>query len=204
MIYWPHEFPCWLLENHEGQDEDIYARTEMDVGVARLRRMYRRVPHVRKAELFLHGNQPALFHEFFEETLDRGTYRFTAPFLAREGSVRYYECEFVQPYDAEFVLLRDAERAWRVKCEFRLYKGSLDSGELRAALLNAEFGIRLNMQGTIKPTSMFHAEFGIDLHGVVGRLCLNMQCGIPLRMRVTPENQLPGVVVGIALSGNVS
>lgn len=205
MIYWPREFPCWLLENHEGQDEDIYARTEMDVGPARLRRMYRRVPHVRKAEIFLHGAEPAAFHEFFEETLNRGMNRFTAPFISREGGTRYYECEFVKPYDAEFVLLSEARRAWRVRCEFRLYgDGSLDSGELLPAKFVSEYGVQLRAGARVQVVSVLQIEHGVQLQSVVGGIALHDEFGTALAMRVTPENELPGVAFMVALSGSVS
>lgn len=205
MIYWPREFPCWLLENHEGQDEDIYARTEMDVGPARTRRMYRRVPHLRKAELFLHADEPAAFHEFFEESLDRGARRFVAPFISREGGTRYYECEFVKPYESEFVLLSDARRAWRLRCEFRLYgDGSLESGELAPAKLVLEYGVQLKMGAVARTTAVLHSEFGVSLESVAGGVALSLEHGIILGMRVTPENELPGVAFMVALSGSVA
>lgn len=205
MIYWPREFPCWLLENHEGQDEDIYARTEMDVGPARLRRMYRAVPHVRKAELFLHGDEPAAFHAFFEETLNRGMNRFTAPFISREGGTRYYECEFVKPYDAEFVLLSEARRAWRVRCEFRLYgDGSLDSGELLPVKLVSEYGTQLRATARVQVVSVLQIEHGVHLQSVVGGIALQNEFGTAMAMRVIPENELPGVAFMVALSGSVS
>lgn len=202
MIYWPREFPCWLLENHEGQDEDIYARTEMDIGPARLRRKFRAVPHVRKAEIFLYGAEPAAFHQFFEDSIDRGARRFVAPFMAREGGIRYYECEFVKPYEAEFVLLSDARRAWRIKCEFRLHgDGKLESGELVAARLSSVFEIRLKGTSSIRSVTVLDTEFGINLNASCGGVRLETEVGISLTARVSSENELPGAVYMIALSG---
>lgn len=205
MIFWPREFPCWLLENHEGQDEDIYARTEMDVGPARLRRMYRAVPHIRKAEIFLHGEEPAAFHAFFEETLDRGTNRFTAPFISREGGTRYYECEFVKPYDAEFVLLSEARRAWRLRCEFRLYgDGTLDPGDMQPAKLASEYGVRLRASARVQVTAVLSVEHSVALQAVAGGQPLAVEHGAALNMRVTPYNELPGVAFMVALAGSVA
>ena len=202
-IYWPAELPCWLLENHEGQDEDIYARTEMSYVAARQRRMYTAVPHIRRCEIFLHGDMPALFHDFYERAIDVGALRFIAPFRALSGETRYYECEFVEPYDAEFVLLSEARRAWRVRCAIRLYgDGKLESGELEPAEFSARFSVRLAGQGAVTPTAALGADFGIAMHGIYGDMPLYADFGVELAARQRDADSLGGAVFMIALSGS--
>lgn len=142
---------CWLLDNHEGQDEDIYARVEMDMGPARLRRKYRVVPHVRKAKIFLTSEQSKIFHEWFEWTLGVGQLRWIGQFHDIGYGIRWFEAEFVKPWEAEFVALGtknedgNADRAWKVSVEVRLY----GEGQIHNPLLDpnavAKFGARLKL-----------------------------------------------------------
>lgn len=203
MIYWPAEFPCFLLENHEGQDEDIYARTEVDFGPARLRRKYRVVPHQRKAEIFFHGDQPAAFHYFFENDLDRGQRRFMAPFQAIEGSeIRFFETEFVEPYEAEFVLLAEAKRAWRVKCKFRLYgEGKIDSGAMLPADMSMGLRVILRGKSRIEAPANLALSCGVELKGVVGQQSMDVGFGIELKGRVADATALPNLGFLVALAG---
>lgn len=203
-VYWPQELPCWLLDSHEGQDEEIFARTPVDYGPARLRRMYPTVPHVRKAALFLHGDLPKLFHEFFENDLDVGSRRFLAPFREIGGFERFYVCEFVEPYSAEYVSLAGAKRAWRVQCAFRLYGDGMDSPYLAPAELALELGIHLRARGNVTPTAALALPLGIELNGVCARFDLGtLGLGIGLTSRTSSQSDLMGLQLGIALSGEV-
>ena len=207
-IYWPEELPCWLLENHEGQFEDIYARTEVCEGPARTRRMYVAVPQIRKAELFLHANdygddsETKIFHEFFENTLDVGSKRFMCPFRAFTGSTRWYECEFVEPWQAEFVLLAGAKRSWRVRCTFRLYgEGIIKPDNMEAALLEMNAAIILKGKAKLWTQANLSMDFGIDLIGMQGANDFEMPFGIQLKGTAKPDNEF-AMHFMIAIAGN--
>ena len=203
-IYWPQELPCWLLDSHEGQDEDIFARTPVEYGPARLRRMYPTVPHIRKAALFLHGDLPKIFHNFFENDLDVGSRRFLAPFREIGGFERFYVCEFVEPYSAEYVSLSGAKRAWRVQCKFRLYGNGEPSPYLKPAELEMGFGIGLRGSGNVTPTAALSLPLCIELNGVCARFDLGtLGLGIELTSRTSSQSDLMGLQLGIALSGEV-
>lgn len=203
-IYWPQELPCWLLDSHEGQDEDIFARTPVDFGPARMRRMYPSVPHIRKAAMFLHGDLPKLFHDFFENDLDVGSRRFLAPFREIGGFERFYVCEFVEPYSAEYVSLAGAQRAWRVQCTFRLYGDGVESPYLTPAELSLDLGISLAGSGHVTPTTALALNFGINLQAVCARVDLGgLALGIALGARQSSPDDLTGLRLGVSLSGEV-
>lgn len=203
-IYWPQELPCWLLDSHEGQDEDIFARTPVDFGPARMRRMYPSVPHIRKAALFLHGDLPKLFHDFFENDLDVGSRRFLAPFREIGGFERFYVCEFVEPYSAEYVSLAGAQRAWRVQCTFRLYGDGVESPYLTPAELSLDFGISLAGSGHVTPTTALALNLGINLQAVCARVDLGgLALGVALGARQSSPDDLTGLRLGVSLSGEV-
>ena len=203
-IYWPQELPCWLLDSHEGQDEDIFARTPVDYGPDRLRRMYPTVPHVRKAALFLHGDTPKIFHEFFENDLDVGSRRFLAPFREIGAFERFYECEFVEPYSADYVSLAGAKRAWRVQCKFRLYGNGEPSPYLKPAELEMGFGIGLRGSGKATSTSALSMETGIALRGVCASFDIgDLSIGVALSAQQASPDDMGGLLLGVALSGEV-
>lgn len=202
MIYWPAHFPCFLLENHEGQDEDIYARTEVDFGPARMRRKYRVVPHQRKAELFLHDDLPKEFYEFFENDLDRGERRFEAPFQSVDGVIRFYETEFVEPYEADFVLMGEAKRAWRVRCKFRLYgDGKMDSGAMLPVDLYVTGKVSLRASSRVQSRSVLEARCGVNLRGHVGTQLFDLPMSVSLKGRVADAGALSSLPFSVMLSG---
>lgn len=202
-ILWPEELPCWLLDSHEGQDEDIYARTPVDYGTDRLRRMYPSVPQIRKAAIFLHGDKPRRFHEFFENDLDVGSRRFIAPFRDFSGQDRFFECEFVEPYTAEYVAMAFAARAWRVQCQFRLYgNGSLETPYKTPAALSARLGVRLYGSAKVKTHTSLGAVIGVRLGGVVGDNRLgDLLLGAQLGGRIVPASDMGGLVLMVAMAG---
>lgn len=207
-IYWPEELPCWLLEGHEGQYEDIYARTEVCEGPARLRRMYMAVPQIRKAELFLQAkdygddSETKIFHEFFENTLDVGALRFMAPFRAFSGGTRWYECEFVEPWNAEFVALAGAKRAWRVKSSFRLHgEGILKPENMEAAEFEFKAGIILKNKGKLWTRANLSINYGIELIGRQGVNDFEAAFGIQLKGKAIPDNTF-SAAFSIALAGH--
>lgn len=204
-IYWPRELPCWLLDSHEGQDEEIYARTQVDFGSARLRRLYTRVPHVRKAALFLHGNAREVFHRFFENDLHAGARRFIAPFREIGGADRYYECEFVEPYKAEFVLMANAERGWKVSCSFRLYGDGYEYPPyLEPAELSGDLGVHLQGRGAVAPTAHLTGAIAVRLRGRAG--AENMGGGaisLALRAQRAERSYWRGAMI-LALAGRVA
>ena len=209
-IYWPAQLPCWLLENHEGQYEDIYARTEVCEGPARLRRMYMAVPQIRKAEIFLHfdpddaeKSESTIFHEFFEQTLDVGARRFMCPFKSFTGGIRYYECEFAEPWEAEFVLLANAKRAWRVQVKFRLYgDGIIVPTDMDAAEFEFRGAIHLKTKGALETRANMSIDFPINLFGKQGVNDMAIDFPIALKGHVVPSNEFSiGFMIALAGSG---
>lgn len=187
---------CWLLDSHEGQDEDIYARTDMDMGPARLRRMYTVVPHVRRAKIFLTAAEAKVFHEWFEWGIGVGQLRFIAQFHDAGYGIRWFEAEFVKPWEAEYVALGErnedgnAARAWKISVEVRLY----GEGTIRNPLLDsnayADFGAKFNLPLVTKISpnvvKKFTASFSLPLTSSYSDLKMEATFTLPLESETKP------------------
>lgn len=187
---------CWLLDNHEGQDEEIYARTDMDMGPARLRRKYTQVPHVRRAKIFLTFEESKIFHEWFEWTLGVGQLRWIGQFHDIGHGIRWFEAEFVKPWEAEYVALGipnedgNASRAWKISVEVRLY----GEGQIHNPLLDpnatADFraAIRLPLvtQSSLDVVKKFTASFQCPLTSSYSDVKMEANFLLPLESQVNP------------------
>ena len=203
MIYWPKDFPCFLLDDHEEQAEELYARVEMESGAARLRRKYPTAPKQRKAVLFLEGADPARFDAFYENDIQCGVLRFSAPFQTVEhaAGIRFFDCEFVEPYQAEYVALAEGKRAWRVTCKFRLYgEGRIDSGMLVPAELRAGVRVVLKGRAAMRAPASLQKTFTIALKGSGGATAMQVNFGVSLHGRAI-EKTLPYMSFIVAISG---
>lgn len=187
---------CWLLDNHEGQDEDIYARTDMDMGPARLRRMYTVVPHVRRAKIFLTSDEAKIFHEWFEWAIGVGELRFIGQFHDVGRGIRWFEAEFVKPWEAEFVALGEknedgvASRAWKISVEVRLYgEGNIHNPLLdptAKADFKAGFKLPLVTQSSLNVVKKFTASFKCPLTSSYSDVKMEANFSLPLESHVNP------------------
>ena len=150
-IFFPVD-KCWLLEKHEGQDDEIYARVDMDMGPARLRRKYTVVPHVRKATIFLTSEEASVFHNWFEQIIGVGQLRWTGLFHDIGRGLRWFEAEFTKPWEAELVPLGEknadgnAARGWKISIEVRLYgDGLIDKPGSDTSLTAFSANVRLTI-----------------------------------------------------------
>lgn len=187
---------CWLLDNHEGQDEEIYARVEMDMGPARLRRKYTQVPHVRKAKIFLTAEEAKVFHEWFEYTLGVGQLRWIGQFHDIGYGIRWFEAEFVKPWEAEYVALGEkngdgvAGRAWKISIEVRLY----GEGQIRNPLLDlnatAKFSARMRLplvtKSSLDIVRYFTVSFSCPLTSSYSDVKIDATFSCPLVSQVLP------------------
>ena len=164
---------CWLLDTHSEQAEDIYARTEVDVGPARYGRKYTEVPAVRSAKIFLNFEQSKKFHEWYEDTLGAGTLRFSAQFHEVGVGIRWFEAEFVKPWSAEFVASGNineegvAERMWKISVELRLYGDGSMRDPRETPELSARFVLPLVTKCSMKDANFLTASFSCPLTSYV-------------------------------------
>lgn len=188
---------CWLLDTHQGQDEEFYARTEHDRGPARTRRKYTEVPHVREAKIFLTSEEAKIFHDWYEWTLGVGQLRFIAQFHEIGVGLRWFEAEFNEPWNAEYVALGEAnkdgnaERAWRISVAFRLYgKGMETNPALGTPRFITKFTLPLVSQNTTENVTNFTTSFQLPLTSLVSDVTLSTNFSAPLVSHVTPEHGL--------------
>lgn len=185
---------CWLLDKHEEQAEDIYARTEMDIGPARLRRKYTEVPVVRKAQIFLNAEQSKRFHEWFENTLGVGQLRFQAQFHGVGQGIRWFEAEFVKPWEAEYVALGEinedgnAERAWKITVELRLYGDGTMRDPRETPDFAANFKLPLETKCFLKDANYLTVQFSCPLTSRFSNDTLEVNFFMPLVSRGVSPN----------------
>lgn len=187
---------CWLLDTHEGQDEEIYARVNMDMGPARLRRKYTVVPHVRRAKIFLTSEESKVFHEWFEFTIGVGQLRWIGQFHDIGYGIRWFEAEFVKPWEAEYVALGtknedgNAGRAWRISIEVRLY----GDGQIYNPLLDptatadfkASFTLPLVTKNSPTVVNFLTANFSLPLTSQYSNVKLEAGFRLPLEGHALP------------------
>lgn len=191
---------CWILEGHEGQDEDIYARVNMDMGTARLRRMYTVVPHVRRAKIFLTFEESKVFHEWFEWTLGVGELRFIAQFHDAGYGIRWFEAEFVKPWEAEYIALGtpneegNAGRAWKISVEVRLYgEGQIHNPLLdptATAKFRGAFKLPLVTQSSLDVVNFFTLRLSCPLTSSYSDVKMEAAFELPLEGRALPASSL--------------
>ena len=189
---------CWLLDSHSGQDEEIYARTDMDMGPARLRRKYTQVPHVRSAKMFVTADEAKKFHEWFEVTLGVGQLRFIAQFHDIGAGLRWFEAEFVEPWEAEFVPLAEqnkdgnAERAWKISVKVRLYGEGMLHNPLLDPNAKANFGVKFKLplltQNSSQVTKKFTVNFKLPLTSLYNTDSMSVNFSLPLVSELKPPD----------------
>lgn len=188
---------CWLLDAHSDQAEELYARVEMDMGAARLRRKYTKIPTVRRAKIFLTSNEARKFHEWFELTLGVGQLRFIAPFHDIGRGVRWFEAEFTKPWEADLVPLGErnedgnAARAWRISVEVRLYGNGLEHNPLldpSARKFSAHFRAPLLSEGKLDVVAHFAARFSCPLESFTARSPMEAEFVCPLESAYVNPN----------------
>lgn len=188
---------CWLLDSHQGQDEKIYGRSDLDVGPARMRRKYTEVPHVRSAKLFLTFAESKIFHEWYEWTLGVGQLRFIAQFHDVGRGLRWFEAEFTEPWQAEYVALGEAQpsgvadRAWRISVKFRLYgEGELTNPLVGPSYFKANLQLPLVSENRAEAVKYLTATITSPLTSLVSDVTLSANFSAPLVSLVEPEGSL--------------
>lgn len=165
----PGGFPAWLADGHEGELEDVYTRTAMRTGHARLRRIYTTVPERRRVSLLLLEHQAPRFHDWFERDLLAGERPFSTQVALVDGGLAWYAARFVDdpPYEAEPLRVAGGV-GWRITATLLLYEGPQNfPPQLYALAARQVTALRGVAVGTT--TKLLAAHQAIGLRGSAGR-----------------------------------
>lgn len=156
MIAWPEWMPCALMAPYSYQRREITARTQMDTGKMRSRRVFEDGPATATLEWVMNRGEMAYFEWWYKNTLAGGSLPFTI--TLNTGSYAYatdHEVRFMEPYVAR-LHKRDL---FHVSAPMYVKQIELISDEL-AGLINAYAG---DVEAMNEFMDIFDIHVNVDL-----------------------------------------
>lgn len=107
---WPDELPAPLAAGHRLATAAGHARTRMESGRVRVRRVMEPLRELADATWLFTRQQFSAFKAFYEDVLDYGTARFRAAFYdANERrEMRFWDAAYALEYDGDYARVRAA------------------------------------------------------------------------------------------------
>jgi hypothetical protein len=135
----PAGTPPFLRDTHELEVISRYANTQVQTGAMIRRRMW--VSTAEYANVVLELSTPVMaeYDEFFEDTLEAGTKKFSAQIQNRGPGLLWWSCRFFEPYTVEYL----GGIWWRLSAKLILFdEGSVEGPEPTTLVGSVHIGLQ--------------------------------------------------------------